>query len=139
MRVHDNPAQRSVLGSDDARAVLVRGERGRAADEPREQRGAVRAHHAHAACAGAGHAPPATRVPLRITRPAAHSRTRTAPRASSSSHTFLTRPRTLTLHCVTHSLCATVSQQKLYKKHLPESLFCCTNDTFPNVNHLFNL
>lgn len=103
MRVDDDTAQRTVLGPYDARAVLVRWKRSRAADEPREERGTVRAHHAQraGASAGAGVPPPATRAPLRITRPAAHSRTRTsAATTNPCSSYFLTSPRTLSLHIV---------------------------------------
>lgn len=104
MAVDDDPSQGAVLGAHDARTVLVRRERGRAADEPREQRSAVRAHHEHGEGARARDAAPATRAPPRITLPAAR-RTHTAPRDTYSSRSALltyTRPLSTTTIAHTH-------------------------------------
>ncbi|KAL4704057.1 hypothetical protein ACJJTC_001979 [Scirpophaga incertulas] len=83
VRVNDYSTQRPVLGAHDARAVLVRGQCGRAAHKPRGERGVVCAHHAHGASAGAADAPP----DARITRP--DERTRAT---DSSSLALLSSP-----------------------------------------------
>lgn len=77
MRVDDDPPQRAVLGPYDACAVLVRRERGRAANEPRVQRGALRSHPAHGAGARARTARAAcARHASRRAPPRAHRPTR---------------------------------------------------------------
>lgn len=87
--MYNDTTQRAVLSPNNAGAVFVSRECGRAADEPRVERGAVRTHHAHRAGADAGDAPQATRACSRITRFAVHSRTRTAPRSPRSSQNTL--------------------------------------------------